>query len=412
MASNWKNIAGLLILILMVTSCKSEKKAEKDSEVEKTTTQTEEHPMQVMAYYVPEADYDAEKIPLEKLTHIIFSFSHVIDGKMAFRDEGHDEKLKQLVAQRAKHPKLKIMIACGGWGSGNFSEMAATAEGRALFIESAMAFIKEYDLDGMDMDWEYPTSDEAGIGALPEDKPNFTALMKGLREALDKLDRPQTLSFASAGWKAYYDFIELEKVIPVIDYMNVMTYDQIGGNTPYAGHHTPLGWLKESDMEGYPAHDLVKETKKAWAKMGREWEPGSVENIIDYCIKRGVPKEKLVIGGAFYGRAYKGVPPQGNGLYQPNKGVFVHWLPYVDIREKFESKNGFTRHWDPVAKAPYLYSPTDSIYISYDDAESLALKVDYVRDQKIGGLMFWELGIDTKEDNGLMDAIHLAVTGK
>ena len=80
----------------------------------------------VMAYYVPEQEYDATTIPVEQLTHIIFSFTKVIDGKMAFRNPENGDKLDQLVAQKERNPELKVMIACGGWGAGGFSDMAST----------------------------------------------------------------------------------------------------------------------------------------------------------------------------------------------------------------------------------------------------------------------------------------------
>ena len=149
-----------------------------------------------------------------------------------------------LVAQRKYYPELKVMVACGGWGAKGFSDMASTEENRKKFVESAVAFNKKYELDGLDMDWEYPGIAAAKTKARKEDKENFTALMKALREGLDGLDRPQVLTFASAGWKFYYTNVELKEVMKYANYMNVMTYDQVGGSSPFTGHHTALGWIK------------------------------------------------------------------------------------------------------------------------------------------------------------------------
>ena len=104
----------------------------------------------VMAYYVPEKDYDPAQLPLDQLTHIIFSFTNIIEGEMKFRHEVNGEKLKQLVAQRKNHPNLKVMIACGGWGADGFSDMAHTAENRKKFVQSVIEFNKGYELDGLD----------------------------------------------------------------------------------------------------------------------------------------------------------------------------------------------------------------------------------------------------------------------
>ncbi|MFS4457414.1 glycoside hydrolase family 18 protein [Maribacter sp. 2304DJ31-5] len=359
----------------------------------------------VMAYYVPERDYHPEKIPLHQLTHIIFSFTNVIDGEMKFRNEETGKKLRQLVAQRKLHPNLKVMIACGGWGADGFSDMAHTAENRRKFVESVVDFNKEYELDGLDIDWEYPAIPAAGTGARPEDKQNFTLLMKELREGLNTLKRKQTLTFASAGWKRYYKNVEIKEVMKYVDYMNVMTYDQIGSTSPFTGHHTALGRIEEEDIKDTPAMAYINSRKEEMKKRGYTYEPRSAEKIVDFCIANGVDPQQIVIGAAFYGRAWKGVPPQDNGLYQPNSGTHIGWSAYHQIRNEFEKNANYKRYWDPVAKAPYLYSAKDSIFISYDDTVSVRLKTTYARNKKLGGIMFWELGNDTKEKSSLLKSI-------
>lgn len=387
----------LFFSTFLLISCSSENKNQ---------VQTERPSINVMAYYVPEKDYQPENLPLNQLTHIIYSFTNVIDGEMKFRDSVNESRLMALVAERNNYPGLKVMVACGGWGAKGFSDMASTEENRKKFVESVVAFNKKYDLDGLDMDWEYPGIPAAKTKARKEDKENFTALMKALREGLDGLERPQVLTFASAGWKFYYTNVELKEVMKYADYMNVMTYDQIGGSSPFTGHHTALGWIKESDLEKTPAYEALLKRKEFAKKRGGTYEPRSVENIIDFCIKEGVKPEQLVVGAAFYGRAWKGVPPQNYGLYQSNKGVHIGWSAYHQIRNEFEKNKNFIRHWDPVAKAPYLYSPIDSIFISYDDTVSVSLKTEYAIKNRLGGIMFWELGNDTKEKTSLLNAIY------
>lgn len=373
----------------------------------KTTEKTiSDSPVHIMAYYVAEKDYHPEKLPLEKLTHIIFSFATIQDGEMGFRNESAGKKLEALVAQKQNHPHLKVMIACGGWGADGFSDAALTAESRQKFVKSAMAFIEKYQLDGMDMDWEYPGISGAGTKARPDvDRENFTAIMKLLREELDKLGRPQTLTFASAGWERYYNFVDLDEVMKYADYMNVMTYDQVGANNPTTAHHTAFGNVEFEDIANTPYGELMNGYRKMMEKRGMKVKPRSVEAIIDYVTELGVDPKQLVVGGAFYGRAWKGVHPENNGLYQKNGGAHIGWSAYHQIRKEFENKNGFTRYWDNLAKAPYLFNPTDSIWISYDDTLSVKIKTRYSIDKDLGGIMFWELGNDTKEENSLLDAI-------
>ena len=366
----------------------------------------------VMAYYVPAEDYLPDDLPLDQLTHIIFSFTNVIDGKMQFRtDSVTGAILRRLVARRdAEFPDLKVMVACGGWTADGFSDMALNDSTRTRFAESAAAFVERYDLDGMDMDWEYPGIGEAGIVFRPEDTRNFTLTLKALREHLDALGRPQTLTFASAGWEQYYDFIELDEVMRYADFMNVMTYDLITYVSPYTGHHTNQGEIAPADLEGTPYGDW--QLKQPMVIDGKEftWHPRSVEYIVDYCINRGVDPGQIVTGAAFYGRSWKGVGPRNHGLYQPVGGSHIGWCAYREIRDQYENKNGFVRYWDSTAQAPFLYSAADSIFFTYDDTTSVRLKAEYAMEKQLGGVMFWELGNDTKEEESLLHAIYRAVT--
>lgn len=355
----------------------------------------------VMAYYYPSrGDYNPENLPLEKLTHIIWSFTEVIDNEMKFKRDSSGIKLKMLVKQKRKHPHLKVMIACGGWsGSGGFSEMARLPENRKKFVDSVVEFIKEYKLDGLDIDWEYPGMPGIGNPYIPEDKENFTALMCELREALDNISKEQVLTFAAAGWDRFFEHIELDKVMNCVTYMNIMTYDNVTGGTPYTAHHTNLGWVRRADMSGTPADIKMKEE-------GDTLDPSSAQKIISFLVEKGVKPSQLVIGAAFYGRAWKGVPPENNGLYQMNRGAWEGPARYSDIRERMEDKNGFVRYWDTIAIAPYLYNATDSIFISFEDTVSIKLKTRYAIERGMGGIMFWQLGGDAEKD-GLVDAIYV-----
>ena len=359
----------------------------------------------IMAYYVPSTTYRLEEIPFEKLTHIIFSFTEVIDNKMKFKNESFDKKLRDLVTYKKQYPKLKIMIACGGWGGcAGFSDMANDAVLRKGFVTSTIEFIKKYNLDGVDMDWEYPGMKGAGNAFRKEDTQSFTALMKELREAMDITGKELILTFASAGWEKYYDHIETLEVMKYANFMNIMTYDMAGGGSPVTAHHTNLSALTVDDLKGTPAYDLLEKSKG-------NFKPRSAQSIVDFCLNMGVKPEQIVIGGAFYGRGWKGVPPINNGLYQKNNGVWKGWAQYSKIKVNYENKGGFKKYWDSMAQAPYLYNPKDSLFISYDDTKSVALKTKYVKEKGLGGMMFWQLTNDAKED-GLLDALHEEMTKK
>lgn len=392
-----------LVLTIGFLSCKSTTKEQVDT----LASEVSENQPVIMAYYVPEADYKPETIPVEKLTHIIFSFTNVIDGEMKFRQpDNAGPKLEALVAQKARNPELKVMIACGGWGADGFSDMALTPEGRAKFIASAATFIAKYNLDGLDMDWEYPGISGAGTMARDADTKNFTELMKGLREMLDTFDDPKTLTFASAGWKRYYDYIEINEIMKYADYTNVMTYDLVSGVSEYTGHHTALGAVTNAEISGTPFQKHLDSLYQA--SRGQDSDPRSTQKIVDFLIEQNVAPKQIVIGAAFYGRVWKGVSPENNGLYQRGGGMHIGWYAYHAIRENYEQDSLFVRYWDEKVKAPYMYNATDSLMVSYDDTVSVAEKTKYAMKKGLGGIMFWELGNDTKEEGGLLDAIYKA----
>lgn len=389
----------MLLILILGCSPLSKKQAEESPQSESPSAPV------IMAYYVPERNFKPEEIPVEKLTHIIYSFTHVIDGEMRFsKPETAGPKLEALVKQKERNPDLKVMIACGGWGADGFSDMALTEESRTKFIDSASDFIKKYRLDGMDMDWEYPGISGAGTKARKEDTPNFTALMKGLRGMLDAFKEPKVLTFASAGWKRYYDHVEMDEVMKYADYTNVMTYDQVSGVSDYTGHHTPLGGVRSEDVTGTPFQDHLDSLYRNGANP--DPHPRSTQKIVDFLISEGVNPKQIVIGGAFYGRVWKGVPPENNGLYQKSGGIHIGWIAYHQIRKSYEPDPGFQRYWDDTAKAPFMYNSADSLMVSYDDTVSVAQKTEYAMAKGLGGIMFWELGNDTKKEGSLLDAIY------
>ena len=111
----------------------------------------------------------------QKMTHVNVAFGHVTESRVTVASTHNLDTLSKL---REYHPQLGILLSIGGWGSGGFSEAAATPEGRELFANTALRILKEFQLDGIDLDWEYPCYSIAGIASRPADKQNFTLLLK------------------------------------------------------------------------------------------------------------------------------------------------------------------------------------------------------------------------------------------
>lgn len=302
----------------------------------------------------------------KSLDVINIAFGHVRDCKVVW--DAQDAK-EQLARIKGINPEIKVLLSVGGWSAGGFSEAAMTEETRKIFIETSIEIMESFDLDGLDLDWEYPSYTVAGIAGCLEDKQNFTLLLKELREAFDKLTKKYYMLTIAAGGGAYYlKGVEMGEAAAYLDYVQLMTYDLRGGFQVLTGHHTNL----------FDPHlDLF---------------PGSVDNAVEVFHEAGVPLEKLVIGVAFYSRMWKGVPNVDNGYIQMAETTGGYGPGYSDLVENYIDKNGYTRHWDDVAKAPYLFN--GDTFISYDDKESIGHKIQYMKDKGLAGVMYWEYCLD------------------
>ena len=163
------------------------------------------------------------------MTHINYAFGHVNDSFDGVRID-NPERLRMIVGLKEKNSNLKVMLSIGGWGSGRFSEMAASEKNRASFVNDCRRVVSDFKLDGIDIDWEYPTQSSAGISSSPDDTGNFTLLMRDLRRALGK---KKLLTAATVCDAKYIDF---RSCIQYMDFVNVMAYDM--GNPPR--HHAAL----------------------------------------------------------------------------------------------------------------------------------------------------------------------------
>lgn len=335
--------------------------------------------LDVIAYYTGDGE-TIKKYPVEKLTHLIYSFLHLSGDTIAFDNEEQKLILSQLTDLKKTHPGLKVMISLGGWGGcASCSPVFAKADSRISFASSVNRLLNTYNADGIDLDWEYPSIQGfPGHAYSAGDKQNFTDLIVQLRKALG----PQKeLSFAAGGFKKFLDeSVDWNAIMPLVNRVNLMTYDLINGYSKQTGHHTAL--------------------------YSRSEQSESTDNCVQYLLKKGLPPEKLVIGAAFYARVWEKVNNTANGLYQA--GTFKSGVDYKQFDDQLSTANGWVYYWDDTAKAPYSYNAAQQLFATYDDDRSLKAKVDYAKRYGLGGIMFWEL-MNDRFTNGRLDAIDKAV---
>ena len=322
----------------------------------------------------------------EKLTHINFSFAHIADGRAVLDMPGSAKDLATLRALKKTKPRLKVLVSVGGWTADGFSDAALTDASRHAFAVSVIQMLRDNDLDGVDLDWEYPGQGAAGIKYREEDKGDFTLLLKTLRHELDTAGAATQhtganhylLTIAAAD-REYFDHVEVSRLHVYVDWINEMAYDFFNSLTPTTGHHAGLYRSKFGAPTDRTADAAVKQYLAA-----------------------GVPADKIVLGVPFYGRAFAGVTAKNHGIDQPYER-FQDFYSYDDLVQKFIGKEGYIRYWDAEAQVPYLWNEASRSFISYEDPQSLGIKVCYVRDQHLGGVMFWELKLDRNDE--LLDVI-------
>ena len=302
------------------------------------------------------------------LTHINYAHGRFVDKETG--DGGiwieKPELLEKVIALKQQKPSLKVLLMIGGWGdkADGFSMMARDASKRTLFCQSCKEHIDNYGLDGIDIDWEYPTAGPSENGRHPDDTRNFNLVLKELRETIGNT---KIISYASSASANYVDW---KTAMLYMDYVNVMTYDM--GDPPY--HNAPL----------YYSAAITKKR--------------SVDQSITQHFAAGVPLNRQVMGVPFYGHGTD--PYKDDVKFNEMAGIFSS--------SKYEGKN--IRKWDSVAKVPYLVDESGNFLLGYDDQESVTYKGQYVVQKNLLGAMFWEYRHDDSQGT-LRKALCKAIYG-
>ncbi len=333
---------------------------------------------EIVGYYASWAaaqGYGPDQLPAERFTQINYAFAKIINGAAALGDPARDAKnLRELTALRRRNPDLKLVLSLGGWDdSTGFSDAAASPEGRKAFARSCVDLLLAHDLDGVDLDWEYPVSGGApGVVHRPQDKGNFTLLLRELRQALDRQGRRDgrqyVLSIAGAVNGGYLNSIEPQAVAETVDHIFLMAYDLHGPWDDTADFNAPL----YAPSDGPPRFRA------------------SVDDGISAWLGRGVPAEKLVLGMPLYGYIYQGVSTRNSGLYQSYESASsVSW---DKVKGEYLNRSAYRPLRHQEAEVPYLYG--NRSFLSYDDPASIAAKAELARRRGLGGVGFWELSQD------------------
>ena len=212
-------------------------------------------PFRVVGYVTEHADLD--KISFEKLTHANYAFL-LPNEDGTFKDLDDPLRLEKFV--RVAHQSgVRALVSVGGWGwEAQFARAAASQDYRVVFVRELLNLVRDFQLDGVDIDWEYP---RAGVSSQ-----DFLLLMRELRLALapEKLLTAAVIAYGEVGVGVPVESFAL------MDFVNLMAYDDFANPT---------------------SHSSIECARAAF----------------DYWLGRGLPARKAVLGVPFYSRP-DGVP--------------------------------------------------------------------------------------------------------
>lgn len=318
-----------------------------------------------------------DQVDATRLSHINYAFVDIKDNRAWLHNEKTDTvNFRNLVALKKNNPDLKILISVGGWTwSKNFSDAVLTDTSTQNFAQSAVDIVAKYDLDGVDIDWEYPGMIGDKNKYRPEDRQGYTNLFKALREKLDVLGKQTGKKYqvttAIGGSREFLQHTQMEVAQNYLDYINLMSYDFDGTYDNMSSHHSNL--MTPANMPYIYSADLC------------------VQNLKSV----GVDLKKVVIGIPFYGKGRVVASADNNGLYQiPVKPAYGGGFTFM--KDSLINQKGYVRHWDDQSKAPFLFNAEKKAFIAYDDEESVKEKCSYIKKHKLAGAMFWEYFSDRK----------------
>jgi chitinase len=350
--------------------------------------------------------WTADDIKGEYLTDLIIAFALIKDGSdiyiMDMEDQpsstdpavmvpGFSSLWDEIAKLQARYPHLDITISVGGYGADGFSDMAYDPALRSAFIANVINWIDERNLDGVDIDWEYPVGPDWGlpIKTRPEDREDYLTLLRELRTALDTLGEKTGKTYSlSTAVPASTWFIQKNDVVAaagIVDALKLMSYDYYGSWSGTTGHTANL-YNNPTDPE---------------------WGGWSTDQAVRAYLDAGIPPEKLVVGAAFYGRAWTGVADGGtNGLFQKYaESAYPDGISITDAEQLLASGQGYVRYWDDTAKAPFLYD--GNTFITYTDEAAIGELTAYAKKMGLAGVMDWEYGHDMHAD--LLQVLALGI---
>ena len=291
------------------------------------------------------------------------------------REWNDNVMIPQIMQLKTVNPNLKVIASVGGWneGTATFRSIIQTASSRSTFNQNAIQFLRQWEFDGLDVDFEYPG--DSSRGSPPSDRPLFTAWMQSLRsdfEAESMSSGKQRLQLGiaiGAGKDKIDNGLDVPQLSAALDFISVMTYDFHGGWESVTGYNAPL----------YPLPSWSND----WKQLTGSW-------AIDYLISKGADRSKLMMGIPFYGRSFTlnnanqndiGAPASQTGAQGKYTGERGYNAYYETCMMTKCTTKPYTYIYDSTIKGPYMFY--DRNWIATEDVNSIVAKVDFAKQRQV-----------------------------
>ncbi|GJE93368.1 glycoside hydrolase family 18 protein [Phanerochaete sordida] len=388
------------------------------------------------------AQLPVDQVSWDKYTSMTYAFAlPQADGTILLQDS--DVALLPQFVQAAHSSNTRAMLTIGGWtGSKYFSSLVATSDNRTSFVNAAMQLVSQYDLDGLDFDWEYPGAPGDCNVNTPDDTQNFLLFLQQLRGQAPNITLSAAVSLTPFVDDSGSPSTDVSGFAKVLDYIAIMDYDvfgpgwstSVGPNAPLNDTCAPAGMQQGSAVSavkawtsaGFPAnqlvlalaaygHGFVVNTTSAYdqanitatASFASTEMPAGTMPIAGYppignsSVPEGDSTDAWGVGGTL---------DECGRMTQPGWGGVWNFAGLVTggfLDQNGTAVSGLGYRFDTCSQTPYVYIEDRQTMVAYDDPTSFAAKGQFIAEQGLRGFAIWEAAGDYQDL--LLDAVSSAI---
>ncbi|KAF8345344.1 endochitinase [Amanita rubescens] len=368
---------------------------------------------------------DLDSIPWHSYSHLTFAFAVTTNGAPYLSLNLVNTTLLTSFVARAQQEGVRPLVSVGGWTGSRYFSTNVQPSNQAGFVQAIVSMIKDYNLAGVEIDWEYPNHQGIGCNVISaDDTANYLSFLTSLRKAVGQnatLNAAVTLTpFAGSDGNPSSD---VSGFAQQLDWISLMNYDVWGSWSSTAGPNAPLH-DSCAPVQGGSAQSAVA----AWtaAKFPAKQ---IVLGVPSYAHSFSVSSSAAIVNNALalYPQFDKSHQPPGqgetnsttgtdecgnssgpSGIWEFNGLITAGFLQ--NSNGTVTAASGMYYTYDNCSQTPFVYNPTTQALVSFDNAESFAAKGKFINDNNLLGFAMYDVTGDTPQNtliNSISDAMGI-----